>query len=121
MSKPLRLVRLLLMSTALVAPAAAMAQAEPAAEAPAPAAVDPAPADAAAPADDETDISIPGADIVVTGRRTANIERSAPQVVSVLGAADIARTGEGNIAGALGRVTGLSVVGNGFAYVRGLG
>ncbi len=121
MSKPLRLVRLLLMSTALVAPAAAMAQAEPAAEAPAPAAVDPAPADAAAPADDETDISIPGADIVVTGRRTANIERSAPQVVSVLGAADIARTGEGNIAGALGRVTGLSVVGGGFVYVRGLG
>ncbi|MGV7121713.1 TonB-dependent receptor domain-containing protein [Sphingopyxis sp. 550A] len=121
MSKPLRLVRLLLISTALVAPAAAMAQAEPTAETPAPAAADPASADAAAPADDETDISIPGADIVVTGRRTANIERSAPQVVSVLGAADIARTGEGNIAGALGRVTGLSVVGNGFVYVRGLG
>ena len=39
----------------------------------------------------------------------------------MLGAADIARTGEGNIAGALGRVTGLSVVGNGFVYVRGLG
>jgi outer membrane receptor protein involved in Fe transport len=35
--------------------------------------------------------------------------------------ADIARTGEGDIAGALGRVTGISVVGGGFVYVRGLG
>ena len=131
MSKPMRLVSMLLISTALVAPAAAMAQSDPAAETPAPPAADPAPAETAssAPADttdatppaDETDVSIPGADIVVTGRRNANIERTAPQVVSVLGAADIARTGEGNIAGALGRVTGLSVVGNGFVYVRGLG
>jgi len=137
MSKPFRLASLLLISTALVAPATAMAQADPAAEAPTPPATAPAaeapaePAADAAPADpaadaaapaDETDISIPGGnDIVVTGRRNANIERTAPQVVSVLGAADIARTGEGNIAGALGRVTGLSVVGNGFVYVRGLG
>src|SRR3546814_5651282 len=100
------------MSTAFVAPATIWAQ-EAAQVEPAPVTADPA------PADDETDISIPGADIVVTGRRSANIERNAPQVVSVLGAADIARTGEGNIAGALGRVTGLSVVGNGFVYVRG--
>ena len=136
MSKPLPLASLLLISTALVAPATAMAQSEPGTETPAPPAADPAaetpvdPADPAAetPADvaeeaaqDETDVSIPGAEIVVTGRRNANIERTAPQVVSVLGAADIARTGEGNIAGALGRVTGLSVVGNGFVYVRGLG
>ena len=129
MSKPLPLASLLLISTALVAPATAMAQSEPGAETPAPSAVDPAaetPADAVEmaadeAAEDETDVSIPGAEIVVTGRRNANIERTAPQVVSVLGAADIARTGEGNIAGALGRVTGLSVVGNGFVYVRGLG
>lgn len=120
MSKPLRLASILLISTALVAPAGAFAQSageqDPAADTPAPA--EPA---ADAPMADETDISIPGADIVVTGRRNANIARTAPQVVSVLGAADIARTGEGNIAGALGRVTGLSVVGNGFVYVRGLG
>jgi TonB-dependent receptor len=133
MSKPIRLISMLLISTALVAPAAAVAQSDPAAETPAPPSTDPAaetPAEPAtdAPADDETDISIPGADlsppegeIVVTGRRSTNIARTAPQVVSVLGAADIARTGEGNIAGALGRVTGLSVVGNGFVYVRGLG
>lgn len=70
------------------------------------------------------EISVPGADngdIVVTGRRNANIIQTSPQVVSILSSADIARTGEGNIAGALTRVTGLSVVGNGFVYVRGLG
>jgi hypothetical protein len=39
----------------------------------------------------------------------------------VLSNEDIERTGEGDIAGALARVTGLSVVGNGFVYVRGLG
>ena len=39
----------------------------------------------------------------------------------MLSTEQIARTGEGNIAGALGRVTGLSVVGSGFVYVRGLG
>lgn len=122
MSKSFGLVRLLLITTALVAPATAMAQADPAsAEAPAAPAAEPAPSEPAAAAGDETDISIPGAEIIVTGRRSSNIERTAPQVVSVLGAADIARTGEGNIAGALGRVTGLSVVGNGFVYVRGLG
>jgi outer membrane receptor protein involved in Fe transport len=43
------------------------------------------------------------------------------QVVSVLSAAEIARTGEGNIAGALSRVTGITLVGNGYVYVRGLG
>jgi hypothetical protein len=47
--------------------------------------------------------------------------RTTPQVISVLSSADIARTGEGDIAGALQRVTGLSVVGGRFVYVRGLG
>ena len=125
MTKPLRLVSMLLISTALVAPAAAMAQSaapsDAAAETTAPPLADAADTTGAEPAADETEVSIPGADIVVTGRRNANIERTAPQVVSVLGAADNARTGEGIIAGALGRVTGLSVVGNGFVYVRGLG
>ncbi|MDK2762301.1 MAG: TonB-dependent receptor plug domain-containing protein, partial [Sphingopyxis sp.] len=126
MSKPIRLASLLLISTALVAPATAMAQSAPAAETPAPPVADPAaetPVDAEAQeaAEEELDVSIPGGEIVVTGRRNANVERTSPQVVSVLGAADIARTGEGNIAGALSRVTGLSVVGNGFVYVRGLG
>ena len=57
----------------------------------------------------------------MTGRRNQDITRSATQVVSVLSTEAIARTGEGDIAGALGRVTGLSVQGNGFVFVRGLG
>ena len=70
----------------------------------------------------ETEISVPGGDlIVVTGQRRRNVERASTQVVSVLGAEAIARTGEGDIAGALSRVTGLSSVGNGLVYVRGLG
>ncbi len=121
---------LLLLSSALVAPAA-LAQAvgsEPAADAPPTATDAPAPTEAPAPddvpAEEEADISIPGgadAEIVVTGRYTPNIVRATPEVVSVLSSADIARTGEGDIAGSLQRVTGLSVVGGGFVYVRGLG
>ncbi len=67
------------------------------------------------------DISIPGGGIVVTGRRNRNPERSSSQVLNVLSEADIARTGESDIAGALGRVSGLSLVGNGRVFVRGLG
>ena len=73
---------------------------------------------------DQVEISVPGGaggDIVVTGQRDRNVARTGAQVLSVLSSADIARTGEGDVAGALGRVTGLSVVGNGFVYVRGLG
>lgn len=126
MLKPSGLLSLLLATTALATPAFAQ-NAEPGGDQPSTEAA--APADADAPAEEETDISIPGADIkpddgeiVVTGRRNPpNIARNAPQVLSVLSSADIARTGEGDIAGALSRVTGLSVVGNGFVYVRGLG
>ncbi|ALJ14685.1 TonB-dependent receptor domain-containing protein [Sphingopyxis macrogoltabida] len=115
---------LLLLSSALVAPAALAqdASAEPAADTP-PVAAEPATDDAAS-ADEEVDISIPGGadqEIVVTGRFTPNIVRSTPEVVSSLSSADIARTGEGDISGSLQRVTGLSVVGGGFVYVRGLG
>ena len=115
---------LLLLSSALVAPAALAqdAGAPPAADAP-PAAEEPAAGDAA-PADEEGDVSIPGGadqEIVVTGRYTPNIVRATPEVVSSLSSADIARTGEGDISGSLQRVTGLSVAGGGFVYVRGLG
>lgn len=71
------------------------------------------------------EISAPGGDapaeIIVRGRRVPNPVRNTPEVVSVLSSQDIARTGEGDIAGALQRVTGLSVVGGRFVYVRGLG
>lgn len=71
---------------------------------------------------DDPDVSIPGGEIIVTGRRgPRDVTRSSSQVVSVLSSEQIARTGEGDIAGALSRVTGLSVQGNGFVYVRGLG
>ncbi|MBD2841137.1 TonB-dependent receptor domain-containing protein [Erythrobacter rubeus] len=70
---------------------------------------------------EEPEISVPGGGIIVTGRRNRNPERSSTQVLNVLSEADIARTGESDIAGALGRVTGLSVVGDGRVFVRGLG
>jgi len=117
MVTPLRFASLLLVTTALSASAAWAQDAGGA-----PAGRDRAAAADDLPPEDRTEISIPGGgDIIVTGRRSANIEQNAPAVVSVLSAEAIARTGEGDIAGALSRVTGLSVVGNGFVYVRGLG
>ena len=117
MSKPLSLARMLLISTALSAPAV-MAQTT----------TDSAPTSGVPSASEEADaqtgnvdVSVPGSDIIVTGRRTSNISQAAPQVVNVLSAADIKRTGEGDIAGSLQRVTGLSVVSGGYVYVRGLG
>jgi outer membrane receptor protein involved in Fe transport len=124
MLKPIRLASLLMLSTALSATAALAQEAPPVQDPPGPAGVDEAP-----PAQQEEDIEVsaPGAqpdqgeDIVVTGRNIPNVLRNAPEVVTVLSSEDIARTGEGDIAGALQRVTGLSVVGNGFVFVRGLG
>lgn len=117
-----RLAKLLLLSTALAMPTVVYAQETATTPAAAPEEAATAnPETPAEPAQAETEVSIPGAEIIVTGRRDRNIQRAAPQVVSVLSTAEIARTGEGNIAGALGRVTGLSVVGSGYVYVRGLG
>jgi outer membrane receptor protein involved in Fe transport len=125
-----RLAGALLLTSALVSPSLAMAQ-DAAPEGPAAETQPPADQptvqqlpDATPPQEEEdVDISIPGggAEIIVTGARDRNIAKSSDQVVSVLSSAEIARTGEGNIAGALSRVTGLSVVGSGYVYVRGLG
>ncbi|HEX2596383.1 MAG TPA: TonB-dependent receptor [Luteimonas sp.] len=60
-------------------------------------------------------------EVVVAGAGERDVERTTSQVVSLLSSEDIARTGEGDIAGALARISGLSVVGGGFVYVRGLG
>ncbi|MCZ8019981.1 TonB-dependent receptor [Novosphingobium sp.] len=114
-----RLATLLLLSTALALPTQALAQQAPADPPPAEPAVE-TPAEPEAPVEEQVDVSLPG-EIVVTGRQDRNVAKSSDQVVSVLSSAEIARTGEGNIAGALGRVTGLSIVGSGFVYVRGLG
>jgi outer membrane receptor protein involved in Fe transport len=70
---------------------------------------------------EEPDVSVPGGGIIVTGRRNRDPVRASSQVLNVLSSEDIARTGEGNIAGALTRVTGLSLVGDGRVFVRGLG
>ena len=119
MSISSRLAGALLLTTALCTPTLAYAQNESTAPADTPPSVKPA--GQVEPRTEDVEISVPGGDIVVTGRRDRNIAKSSDQVVSVLSTAEIARTGDGNIAGALGRVTGLSVVGNGFVYVRGLG
>ena len=74
---------------------------------------------------EEPDISIPGGGggntIIVTGRVNRDPVRRSSQVISVLSTEQIARTGEGDIAGALSRVTGLSLQENGRVFVRGLG
>jgi len=125
MSMPLPLAGVLLVTSALLSPAQARAQSTDGGAAPAQAPTTGPATGEAVPdqqAEEAVDVSVPGGEeIVVTGRRDRDVVKTSAQVVSVLGAADIARTGEGNIAGALGRVTGLSVVGNGFVYVRGLG
>ncbi len=119
-SRSRRFAALLSLSTALAWPALAQAQD---ADLDAAAEADPAldqPVDEADTA--EPDISVPGGDtIIVTGRIARDPERASTQVVSVLSSEQIARTGEGDIAGALGRVTGLSVQGAGYVFVRGLG
>ena len=119
MSMTSRLAAALLTTSALVAPSLAWAQSEPAAPADAPLSQEPA----APPApEDDLEISIPGGgEIIVTGTRSSNVAKFSDQVISILSSAEIERTGEGDIAGALGRVTGLSVVGSGYVYVRGLG
>jgi TonB-dependent receptor len=121
------LARLLLATTAMCSAIAAAPLSAQTAPDPAPPA-QPAPAQ---PADEavEEDVDVSGAgaggldgeDIVVIGRFIPNAIRATPSVVSLLSAADLARTGEGDIAGALKRVTGLSVVGGKYVYVRGLG
>tara|TARA_R100000501_G_scaffold13654_4_gene24988 strand:+ start:11650 stop:14451 length:2802 start_codon:yes stop_codon:yes gene_type:complete len=73
------------------------------------------------------DISGPGASssdddvIVVQGRYIPAPVRASSEVLSVLDSEAIARSGDGDIASALQRVTGLSLVGGRFVYVRGLG
>ena len=118
MSTGTRLAGLLLLTTSLTFPTVAYAQS-------ADEDADPLAQDVESVDDDETDepeISVPaGNSSIVTGRRNRNPERNATQVLNVLSEEQIARTGEGDIAGALSSVTGLSVVGDGRVFVRGLG
>jgi outer membrane receptor protein involved in Fe transport len=110
----------LLLTTALVSPAAFAqdAGAAPSAESSA--------EPEAAEQSETVDVSAPGVSaedevIVVQGKYIPEPIRATSEVISVLSTEEIARTGEGDIAGALQRVTGLSLVGGRFVYVRGLG
>ena len=60
-------------------------------------------------------------EIIVRGRNIPEPQRATSQVATFLGEEDLARTGDDNAALALTRLSGLSVVGGKFAYVRGLG
>jgi outer membrane receptor protein involved in Fe transport len=91
----------LMASTMLLAPALAAAQ-------------DEAPAAA-------IDTSSIADEIVVRGRFIPEPQRATSQVATFLSAEDLARTGDENAALALTRLSGLSVVGGRFAFVRGLG
>ena len=78
------------------------------------------------PEAESVDVSGPGANrsddvIVIQGRYIPEPVRASSEVVNVLSSEEIARSGEGDIASALQRVTGLSLVGGRFVYVRGLG
>jgi len=72
-------------------------------------------------------VNIPGPNYVITDEiivRGSNIpdpQRATSQVATFLNAEDLARQGDANAAEALKRLSGLSVIGGKFAYVRGLG
>ena len=108
----------LLLSTALTAPALAQSVEPPAAS------PQEAPAENQADGQD-VDISTTGTnlgnEIIVRGRYIPNPVRATTEVIAVLSSEEISRAGDGDVAGALTRMTGLSVVGGGFVYVRGLG
>lgn len=97
----------LLASTILTAPALAWGQ-------------DAAPtAIPASPADQDAVSTID--DIVVRGRFVPDVKRETSEVANILSVEDIQRAGDSEIGEALARVTGLSIVGDGYVYVRGLG
>ena len=60
-------------------------------------------------------------EIVVRGVNIPDPQRATSQVATFLSSEDLARTGDDNAALALTRLSGLSIVGGKFAYVRGLG
>ena len=61
------------------------------------------------------------AEVVVRGRFIPNVKKETSEIVAVLDQAALQRTGDSDIGAALSRVTGLSLVGGKFVYVRGLG
>lgn len=99
----------LLATSALIAPGMAYAQTPPVE-----AAQDPS-------VQDEPDAAGELDEIVVLGRFIPEPNRESAEVAAFLTSEDLERTGDSSAAGALARVTGLTVVEGRFVYVRGLG
>lgn len=104
----------LLATSALIAPGLAYAQTSPAASQQAAAPQDPA-------AQDEPEAAGELDEVVVLGRFIPEPNRESAEVAAFLTSEDLERTGDSSAAGALARVTGLTVVEGRFVYVRGLG
>jgi outer membrane receptor protein involved in Fe transport len=122
MNRPTTLRRFLFLSSILAIPAVlpslAWAQAAPAVQpVPVPAPVTAPDATPDPTAEPEREVEV----VVVRGRFIPEPQRVTSEVANFLSAADLARTGDDNAAAALTRLTGLSVVGGRFVYVRGLG
>ncbi|WP_298743156.1 TonB-dependent receptor [uncultured Brevundimonas sp.] len=97
----------LLATSALVAPGLAYAQTPPAQTA------------QQTPTDQEPTSDL--GEVVVLGRYIPQPNQESAEVAAFLTAEDLQRTGDDSAAGALARVTGLTVVEGRFVYVRGLG
>ncbi len=72
---------------------------------------------------EEADMPLPLDEVVVTGsadRAPAEIERRSTAVTDALSIADLAKTGDSDIAASLKRIAGVSVQGDKFPVVRGL-
>ncbi len=67
------------------------------------------------------DAGEPVEEIVVLGKNIPDPQRNTSEIVSVLTAEDLERSGDDTAAAALTRLSGLSVVSGKFVYVRGLG
>lgn len=105
----------LLATSALIAPGLACAQTPPVQATP----------EASARQDMTVQDELPMADeldeVVVLGRYIPEPNRESAEVAAFLTSEDLERTGDSSAAGALARVTGLTVVEGRFVYVRGLG
>ncbi|TPW05437.1 MAG: TonB-dependent receptor, partial [bacterium] len=104
----------LLATSALIAPGLAYAQTPP------------VPAPEAAADQDPAAQEEPGQtgeldEVIVLGRYIPEPNRESAEVAAFLTSEDLERTGDSSAAGALARVTGLTVVEGRFVYVRGLG
>lgn len=108
-SSPKLILTSLLATTVMTAPSLGWAQAAP-----------PSP-DQTASSAQEAEPEPEQSDEVVVRGFIPNVKRTTSEVSSILTLDDLERTGESDIAGALTRVTGLSLVSGKFVFVRGLG